>query len=280
MLQQKLQEAMQAIYGHKIPEIPEEILRLEKELQSKFPNIIQIANIIEQNATLSGEVIKIINSPIMKLKLNSPIKSIRDAVKVLGLDNIYNLVVASALKKLFSDKGLHKDIMDHSVDVAFCMAELSEFVHGITRDEAYMLGLFHNVGALMLAGINPKAFGPLFTSSLSLPKTILQKEASLFRTDHAMVGVLITKKWHLPSTMIHAIMLHHNESCERIKNDEVRAMVGMLKVANAVVSEISLGAYSGVEMKEYQQDGIKELMLQQEDLKMVRTALMTNSVKV
>lgn len=278
MLQQKLLNAKQAILGHIIPEIPEEILRLERELQGKFPNVKNIASIIEQNSTLSGEVIRLINSPVMKLKLKEPIKSIRDAVNVLGLDNIYNLVVASAVQKLFSDKGLHKDIMEHSVDVAFCMAELAEYVYGISRDEAYMLGLFHNIGALMLATINAPGYTPLFNNSYSLPLSILQKENEMFNTDHTFVGVLVTQKWHLPTPMINAIMLHHNQRCERIKNDQVRAMVAMLKVSNAIVSELSLGAYCGEEMRLYRLDGLKELMLEQSDLKMVRTALMSYSM--
>lgn len=278
MLQQKLRNATLAIQGHKIPEIPEEILRLDKELQSKFPNVLSITNIIEQNATLSGEVIRLINSPVMKLKLKEPVKSIRDAVNVLGLDNIYHLVVASAVQKLFSDKGLHKEIMEHSVDVAFCMAELAEYVHGITRDEAYMLGLFHNIGALMLATIDQESYRPIFLNSFSLPLSILQKENEKFNTDHTFIGILVTKKWHLPTAMINAIMLHHNHRCERIQNDEVRAMVAMLKVANAIVSELSLGAYCGEEMRQYLQDGLKELMLEEPDLKMVRTALMSYSM--
>lgn len=278
-MQQKLRNAIEAIHGHKIPEIPREILMLEDELQAKFPNIVNVAKIIEKNTTLSGEVIKLINSPVMKLKLVEPIQSIRDAVNVLGLDNIYNLIVASAIRRLFPQSGLIQDIMNHSVDVAFCMAELSEYVQGISRDEAYMLGLFHNSGALMLASMGEEKYESLYSSSLSLPLSVLKKEEEVYRTNHAMVGVLVTQKWHLPVNMINAVLLHHNQKCANIKNDQVRLMVGMLKIANAIVAEISLGAYCGGEARQYEQDGEHELMIESDDIKEIRKTLMTYSYK-
>ena len=82
-MQEKLKRAMVAIQGVKIPELPEEILELDRELSSKFANISNVADIIEKNTTLSGELMKIVNSPAMKIPQTC--KSIREAVAALGL---------------------------------------------------------------------------------------------------------------------------------------------------------------------------------------------------
>ncbi|WP_040728128.1 HDOD domain-containing protein [Thiomicrorhabdus sp. Kp2] len=276
-MQDKLRQAIKAIHGQKIPELPEEIIELDKEISSKFANMGNVADIISKNTTLSGELMRLINSPAVKLK--EPVNSIREAVTVMGLTNISNLLVAAAIKNIFGSKGLSKDIMDHSVDVAFCMADLSEWVHGITRDEAYMLGLFHNVGAMMLAAKDEETYAGLFRDSMSKPVSAIRKEEEVFDSNHAMIGVLIGQKWRLPVNMLNAIMLHHNEKCERIKNDQVRAMVAMIKVANAIVSEVSLGAYRSEEMRNYEQDGISELMLDSEEVQDIRSSLMCCSLK-
>jgi len=276
-MQQRFRNAIQAIHGQKIPEFPAEILQLEKEINSKLASIVTVAEIIEKNTTLSGEVMRIVNSPIVKLR--EPVRSIREAVNVLGLDNIYNLVVAAAVKNLFGGEGLLKDIMDHSVDIAFCMADISEWVEGVSRDEAYMLGLFHNAGAMLLASKDELKYDPLFRAGLSLPISCIAKEEAAYGSNHAIIGVLIGKKWHLPTEMLNAIMLHHNEKCELIKNDNVRAMVAMIKLASAIVSEISLGAYRGGEMKAYEFDGMQELMIEDNVITEIRTALMSYSFK-
>lgn len=276
-MQDHIQRALDAVKGHKIPELPQEVLALEKEIKSKLGSVATVAEIIEMNTTLSGEVMRIINSPVMNLK--EPASSIRDAVHIMGLDNIYNLVVAGALKNMFGGSGFFKDIMDHSVDVAYCMADIAEWVDDVSRDEAYMLGLFHNAGALMLASVNEEAYEPIFRSSMSNPISCIKKENERFGSNHAMIGVVVAKKWHLPVSMLNAIMMHHNQSSARIKDDRVRAMVAMIKIANSIVSEISLGAFRGDEMQRYEADGIEELMLDDEVVSEIRTSLMSYSFK-
>jgi HD-like signal output (HDOD) protein len=59
-------------------------LLLEEELKSRFANVNTVASIIEKNTVMAGEVLKAINSPIMKIP--EPVKSIKEAlIKSLGL---------------------------------------------------------------------------------------------------------------------------------------------------------------------------------------------------
>lgn len=272
-MEQTLRQAMMAIRGIKLPELPAEIIALEAELQSKFVSSKSIAAIIEKNTTLSGEVLRIANSPAMKLR--GECKNIADAVSNLGFDNIRNLVTSVLLEKMFNSSQLYKDIMSHGVDVAFCMAELSDWVEDVSRDEAYMLGLFHNAGSLMFATKDPDNYGKLFQKGHSQPHLILEKEQALYGSNHAAVGVLLAKKWHLPLDMLSAILLHHSAKCAAINSPKVRAMVGMIKVANSIVADAVYGTYRSEEMLAYQNDGLDELMLDSNALPEIRNSLMT-----
>ncbi len=98
--------------------------------------------IISKNALLAADVLRIANSPAMRPK--QVIKTIPQAVAILGTVNLKNMVLASALKQAFGGNGTIREIMDNSADVAFCMAELANGVHGVSPDEAYLCGLFHN----------------------------------------------------------------------------------------------------------------------------------------
>jgi len=275
MQQDDLKRALESIRGIRIPELPTEIIELEKELNSKLCNTFTVAQIIERNITLSGEVIRLANSPMMRLR--EPANTIRDAINVIGLNNMYNLVVAAAYKRIFGNSELYRDIMNHSVDVAILMAYLSEYVEGMSRDYAYMVGLFHNVGALMYAKKNPELYTKLFIASMSFPLRVIKKENELMGGDHSYVGVLVAKKWGLGVEVINTIMLHHVDEVRKIKNDRVRALVAMLKVCNAVVAETSLGAYRGDEMKRYEKDGIHELMIDYDVIKDIRNRLLVDN---
>jgi len=270
----KLRQALESIRGVRIPELPSEIIELEAEIKSKFCNTYSIAKIIERNTTLSGEVIRLANSPMMKLR--EPAKTIRDALNVVGLDNIYNLVVAAAYERIFGTEGLYRDIMTHSVDVGFVMAHMSEWVQDISRDQAYMVGLFHNVGALMYATKNAKLYNKLFVASMSFPWKIIPKEEELMGSNHCFVGILVAKKWLLPVEAINAIMLHHTHKLSDIPDDKVRALVAMIQVANAIVAEVSLGAYRGQEMKDYEKQAMRELMIDYDVIRELRNRLLTD----
>lgn len=271
--QAKLAQAVKSIAGVKIPDMPDEVIQLDKEMQSKFANTASIAGIIEKNTTLTGDVLKVVNSPAFKL--NVPVTSIREAVEHLGMQRLYSSVVAAALKNMFADKSLVKDILDNSVDIAFCMAELSPHVQGVSRDEAYMLGLLHNVGALMLATKDEDCYSKYYLKAMTLPVSVIKNENEVFGSNHAIVGVLVAKKWKLAVPMMRAIMFHHNQSCANISDEKVRAMVAMLKIANVIVAEVSLGSYQAKEAKDYLADGVEELMLSNAVIKELRSALMT-----
>ncbi|WP_321276290.1 HDOD domain-containing protein [Thiomicrorhabdus indica] len=274
MKEDKLRRAFESIKGIRIPELPGEIIELEHELSRKLCNSYTVAQIIERNATLSGEVIRLANSPMMRLR--EPAGTIRDAINVIGLDNIYNLVVSAAYQRIFGSDRLYKDILTHSVDVGFVMAYLSEWVQGVSRDEAYMVGLFHNIGSLMYANKNPEVYSKLFINSMSFPVRIIEKEEEIMGANHCMVGILVAKKWSLPMDVLNTIMLHHTPKVSVIQDDRVRALVAMIKVANAVVAEVSLGAYRGQEMKDYEKDGMNELMIDYDVIKELRNRLMTD----
>ncbi|MBO1927823.1 HDOD domain-containing protein [Thiomicrorhabdus sp. 6S2-11] len=276
-MQNQLRAALEAIRGVKIPEFPQEVIELDNEINSKFANVHKIVSILEQNITLSGEVMRLVNSPIIKLK--QPVDNIRDAVNAMGLEQLRNLVVAAAFKRLFNSGSLQRDILEHSVDVAFCMAYLTEFVHGVPRDQAYMMGLFHNAGSLLLAAKNQEAYEKLFSMSLVNPVRLLAKEREVMGADHCMVGVLVAKKWQLPMAIINGIMLHHSANLTRISNEEVRSMVAMLQLSNAVVAEISIGAYRGEEMKAFEEHAVQELMLDEEVVAELRANLITYNHK-
>jgi HD-like signal output (HDOD) protein len=272
-MEDKLRAAVQAIQGVKIPDLPKEILELDAVLASKFPNFQDITRIIESNVKLSGEVMRLVNSPVMKLKV--PVKSIREAVDVLGLINLKNLVVAAALNNLFNGRQF-EEIVEHSKDVAFCCAELSEHLEGVSRDEAYLLGLFHNAGCLLLASKDPQNYPKVFLKVHANPIRGVAAETKFYGSNHGDIGLLIGKKWQLPVEMLNVIMLHHR-SPEVIANDKMRGMASMVQVANSIVNEVSYGTYVTEEARQYLAQAKEDLMIGNDVIDTVRKSLIVFS---
>ncbi len=274
--EEKLKRAYLAIQGVKIPDMPEEVIALDYEINTRYPNTQKMIQIISHNTILAGEVLKIANSPAMRSK--QQISSITQAVSVLGVQNLKNMVVSAALRGIWGSTKDMREVIDDAADVAYCAAELAHLVQGVTADEAYVCALFHNGGAILLSNVNSSAYSEIFFQSHSLPLTSIQKEEKIFNTNHTVVGLLMAKKWYLSDSMIQAIYHHHIDKCSRIKDEKVRLLVGLLKVANGIVAETSIGAYIGTEMTDYYKDGIDTLMIDVKHIKEVRMALQTYSM--
>jgi len=77
-------------------------------------------------------------------------------------------------------------------------------------DEAFLGGLLHDVGKLILAANLPAQFKQAI--SISREKNILLHDAEmeLFSTSHAEMGGYLMGLWGLPDSIIESIIFHHN----------------------------------------------------------------------
>ena len=271
----RIKKANDLMDGVSIPKLPEEVLELQAQLQNPNVNLVEVAQVIERNTVLAGETLTLVNSNAMRLQ--PKLGTIREAVYLLGTQNLYNLLICAALKNLFKEGELVRDVIDYSVDVAFCMAELSDYVEGVSRDEAYMLGLFHNSGALMLARKELQTYGSFFSNALSMPFNAFQKEKEAFGCHHGTVGLTVNQYWGLPKDMLFATLLHHEKILGDKCSDKTRTYVAMLQISNAIIADLMQSSYQAQQAKDYLQAGKAELMLDSDAIRAVRDTMMLNS---
>lgn len=181
------------------------------------------------------------------------------------------MVVSAAIQNMF-DKTEVKEVIDHSLETAFCCAELSEHISDVTRDEAYLIGLFHNGGSMLLATKDPVNYLKVFSQLNTNPVSGIHKEYELYGATHTDIGILLGQKWKLPVEMLNTILLHHVEDV-KIGREKVRAMIAMIQVANYIVNEISYGSYLGEESKRCLENARQELMISSDTVNEVRRAL-------
>jgi HD-like signal output (HDOD) protein len=73
-----IRSAFLAMKGVTIPDIPHEIIELDKEVSARYPNTKKMAEIISGNTKLSAKLLQIANSPVMRPR--TPITNIQAAV--------------------------------------------------------------------------------------------------------------------------------------------------------------------------------------------------------
>ncbi len=203
-------EATNEILGSvKIPATPAVFMELHELMQKDEPDIDEVSAAISKDMGLAALVLKTVNSPFFGLRAKA--KSIRQATTLLGLLNISNIVAGLALRRAMEDSGAPtpEHYWESPVNIGMVSAKLSRQFAGVSPDEAYMLGLFHNAGVpLMMMRFDDylKTMGDAEASMVD----VTQLEDERYKTNHAVIGYFVCRSWGLPEHVGELILRHHD----------------------------------------------------------------------
>lgn len=270
-LKEQLDVARALLSRTEIISLPKEVLELKTLLNAQdFPDPYEMERIIGSNAILAGEVVQAANLPSMQGDHPRAILSIKDAIDVLGVRRLKNLITAIALKLSIDQLGL-KNLSKHSNRVAHYSAIIAKQTKILSADEAYLLGLFHNIGAFMMTRVHPE-YETIFEKAITQPFTASQQEQTQYKTTHGLVGVLVAEEWELETPFKKVMVMHDEQNLRIIRNKELQQMVALVQLANCLTSEINYQSYLTPELQTMNANAISALDLSDEDMTSIRTA--------
>lgn len=221
--------------GITIPPQPQLMVDLHMEMAMPEPSFAEIAKIITRDVGLSGGILKVINSPFFQLR--NQVTSIGQALNLLGMTNIINIVNSLSIRNALSDNTIREltRFWDNAQDVAMAAAAISKLTGVAAPDEAYSLGLFHNSGIPLLMNKFPHYPAVLKEAYAEPAKLITDVENARIASNHSVVGYYVAKAWKLPGYIAQAIADHHKAgpifsdkiACEPIEKN----LLAILKLA-------------------------------------------------
>lgn len=226
------------LHGIKIPPQPQILVDLQIEQIMPDPDLNSIASLISRDVGLAGTILKVVNSPFYGL--SNKITSVNQAVSLIGLDSVINIVNGVSIKSEMSDETIvHMNrFWDTANDIAMIATNVAKMVGFPKPDLAYLLGLFHNAGVPLLMDRFDNYLEVIEQSYKEQPDRIIDIENNLLNTNHAVVGYYIAKSWNLPKILCNAIAEHHN--CERHfinskqGDSESKTLLAILKLAEHI----------------------------------------------
>jgi nitrogen-specific signal transduction histidine kinase len=132
-----------------------------------------------------------------------------------------------------------KGFWGHSLKVAEMSRTLAVKTNYSDSEEAYLAGLMHDVGLLLLLGYKGARYGDLLT--LSIDESVLSDiEKPMIGTDHAAVGSWLVDNWKLSSFMSDAILFHHKPSAEIVAADRLSQIVWSAHIMSNYMAEVDI----------------------------------------
>ncbi|HPQ49800.1 MAG TPA: HDOD domain-containing protein [Spirochaetota bacterium] len=135
-----------------ILQFPEHILRLQKILDDPTSDFKDVFVIIKQDPALVADLLRVVNSAAYGF--SKELKSVEEAVKMIGFRGIKNLVLGYTTKNLLMSQYKIKevkDIIDHSNEVAIIAGILvNRFNLKSVQEEFYLSSLLHDIGKIIV----------------------------------------------------------------------------------------------------------------------------------
>jgi len=207
-----------------LPTLPTIIHRLLKLIESPTSTATELSEVISKDQALTARVLKVVNSSFYALRCE--VVKVSHAIALLGFVAIKNLALGLGVIDMFGrgnkEGELDSDAFwEHSLCCATCARLIAERVHYVPAEEAFVAGLLHDLGKLVMH----EHFRRDLDSAIRVAREDMiplpQAERFFFKIDHAAIGAALAEHWHLPSTLGAAIGGHHALSKENKLTDIV-----------------------------------------------------------
>lgn len=224
-----------------MPPIVSEILKLKASGNYDKKKLL---NLISKDPVLSAQVIKWANAPYYgKNKITT---SINDAIDdVLGLELAMNICIGIAIGEIVNIpvKGILglKQFWKHTLYVAALTEQLAAIIakdKKVNKNLAYLCGLLHDIGFLVLGQIFPPQYSLLSQAAeLNKDEKIVKLENHILNVSHQSLGVWLMDAWKMPNEIKVVVEHHHNPEY----SGEHVIYANIVFIADSVIKRVELG---------------------------------------
>lgn len=237
-IKQRLEETLE------LPPLPNTAQKIIALRVDPNADINDLASVVETDPSLAAQVVSWAASPYYSAP--GKIKSIHDAiVRVLGFDMVLNLSLGLALgKSLNLPKDCPRGVTPYWQQAVYTAAAVEGIVQTIPRDQrpgigmAYLSGLLHNFGLLVLAEIFPPHFEMINRYIEVNPHVNHQTiERHLIGITRDQLASWLMRVWHMPSEVETAIRYQSQPQYDGEESEYAK----LLYVANNKLRERNIG---------------------------------------
>ncbi|QDU54202.1 response regulator [Aeoliella mucimassa] len=196
-----------------LPTLPDTYLKLVEELDSPQSSLARVGDIVRNDVAITAKILQLVNSSYFGLPVH--VSDISHAVALLGVNVVKPLVLSSGLFEQFSPGSLGQfslpTLIEHSAEVAMASRCISQLEGAVTEDcdDAFMAGMLHDLGQVVLASNFTAQYDELRAHALETETPLHELELAEFQASHADLGAYLLGLWGLPASIVEAIVWHH-----------------------------------------------------------------------
>jgi putative nucleotidyltransferase with HDIG domain len=195
-----------------LPSLPQVVLRALHMVRSPETSARDIERVISGDQALAGKVLRVSNSAFYGLPRT--VTSVREAVVLLGCRRISALIMGIATGGLMGatlgdDQLIRVRRWRHALMSACCARALAASTGIMDQDEAFTLGLLHDIGKLILDDRGGEDYVAAVGAAEDGGLLVVAMEEFVLGFNHADLGGTLVTRWGLSSDVVGAVLHHH-----------------------------------------------------------------------
>jgi putative nucleotidyltransferase with HDIG domain len=229
-----------------LPTLPIVVQQIQKLISSPNSNMVQIASIIAKDQAIAARVIRLINSAFYGM--GGKVTSIQQAIVLLGLNTVKNLVLGVSVVKMFEDSAGNASLFDrqkfwmHTFACALGAKAIAKKINMCEPEDSFLAGLLHDIGILVLDQFFHQEFMGVLHDAAERKIDYVTSEQDRFGMTHAEIGEYMGRKWKIPEVLVLSIRYHHHP----LFTD--RELAGSIQIIAAVHVADIMASNRGIDM--------------------------------
>lgn len=219
----------------KLPSVSTIYLELAATLADDKASVADVVRIVERDPAMCLKLLQIVNSAYFGLARR--ITAMREAVSYLGMELVKALALAAdVFARAEAASGVSASLLGEVQRHSMSVARLARTIATSESDDAFMAGMLHDVGRVVLAlAEEPTSDRPRPSGGDSAAGAALHEiERDRLGVTHAEVGAYVLGSWGVPLKIVEAVAGHHEPGRMSTSFDTVT----VLHVADALVSRL------------------------------------------
>lgn len=253
-----------------LPTMPTVAMRVMSLADSTHADVRKLAALIEVDQGIAGRILRIANSSLFRRQRE--ISSVIQAISMLGLRELKNLVVGIAARTLYRGTGKEEQrLWEHSVAVGLGALIIARRWAPELRGAAFLAGQMHDVGRIVLRNQDRQSAAEAEKRGQLVG--LANAERSLLGFSHADIGAVLMNRWNLPEGVEWSALCHHDGDFAVLAGDHAR-LVATVILADHVADAAKIGTVEGAQDEELLAEAAGTLGLELEELAEVQEELM------
>lgn len=190
---------------------------------------------IRRDSGLTAQFLRIANSPLYR-QWNDVVELKRMLI-VLGLQNVRKIIITSAVQNFFNKLSFSQNSSAYHFWLrALVCAHLAEALARKTgypkTDEAYLGGLLHQIGIIMLLANYKDNYQEIF-DLYDTTENYSELEQQNYGIDHCELGAALVETWHLDSLLADAILFQNAPAHELLNSPPLLKIVAVARALSS-----------------------------------------------